>query len=99
MSTETALPQGWKETTLGQISIIKMGQSPDSKSYNTKNEGYPLIGGASDLGYIVPSPKQYTNNATKLSKVNDIILCIRATIGKLNLSDKIYCLGRGGCWY
>ena len=95
MTTETQLPQGWKKTTLGEIAIIKMGQSPDSKSYNKQNEGYQLIGGASDLGDKFPEPKQFTSEATKLSKINDIIICIRATIGRLNLSNKIYCLGRG----
>ncbi|MBS5836937.1 MAG: restriction endonuclease subunit S [Neisseria sp.] len=95
MTTEEALPEGWTKTTLGEISIVKMGQSPNGKSYNKEKEGYLLIGGASDLGDIYPSPKQYTNEATKLSKTNDIIICIRATIGRLNLSDKVYCLGRG----
>lgn len=95
MTTEQQLPKGWKKTTLGEISIVKMGQSPNGKSYNKEKEGYLLIGGASDLGDIYPSPKQYTNEATKLSKTNDIIICIRATIGRLNLSDKVYCLGRG----
>ena len=95
MTTEQQLPKGWKKTTLGEISIVKMGQSPNGKSYNKEKEGYLLIGGASDLGDIYPSPKQYTNEATKLSKANDIIICIRATIGRLNLSDKVYCLGRG----
>ena len=95
MTTEQQLPEGWKKTTLGEISIVKMGQSPNGKSYNKEKEGYLLIGGASDLGDIYPSPKQYTNEATKLSKANDIIICIRATIGRLNLSDKVYCLGRG----
>ena len=95
MTTEQQLPEGWEKTTLGEISIVKMGQSPNGKSYNKEKEGYLLIGGASDLGNIYPSPKQYTNEATKLSKTNDIIICIRATIGRLNLSDKVYCLGRG----
>ena len=94
MTTEQQLPEGWEKTTLGEISIVKMGQSPNGKSYNKEKEGYLLIGGASDLGNIYPSPKQYTNEATKLSKTNDIIICIRATIGRLNLSDKVYCLGR-----
>ena len=95
MTAEQQLPEGWEKTTLGEISIVKMGQSPNGKSYNKEKEGYLLIGGASDLGNIYPSPKQYTNEATKLSKTNDIIICIRATIGRLNLSDKVYCLGRG----
>ena len=95
MTTEQQLPKGWEKTTLGEISIIKMGQSPSGQSYNNQNNGYQLIGGASDLGEKFPQPQKFTNDAIKLSKINDIIICIRATIGRLNLSDKVYCLGRG----
>ena len=95
MTTEQQLPKGWKKTTLGEISIIKMGQSPSGQSYNKQNNGYQLIGGASDLGEKFPQPQKFTSDAIKLSKINDIIICIRATIGRLNLSDKVYCLGRG----
>ena len=95
MTTEQQLPEGWKKTTLGEISIIKMGQSPSGQSYNKQNNGYQLIGGASDLGEKFPQPQKFTSDAIKLSKINDIIICIRATIGRLNLSDKVYCLGRG----
>ncbi len=95
MTAEQQLPEGWKKTTLGEISIIKMGQSPSGQSYNKQNNGYQLIGGASDLGEKFPQPQKFTSDAIKLSKINDIIICIRATIGRLNLSDKVYCLGRG----
>ena len=74
---------------------IKMGQAPPGDSYNTTNTGYPLIAGAADFGKIFPKAKKFTNLACKLSSINDLILCIRATIGDLNWSDKIYCLGRG----
>ena len=33
----------WEEKKLGEISEIIMGQSPDSKNYNEKNIGLPLI--------------------------------------------------------
>jgi len=54
-----------------------------------------LIAGAGDFGDITPLPKKYTTEPTKLSRVDDIILCIRATIGDRNWADSVYCLGRG----
>jgi type I restriction enzyme S subunit len=72
-----------------------MGQAPLGESYNTSGEGFPLIAGAGDYGEVYPEPKKFTTSPTRLSQVGDIILCIRATIGDLNWSDKVYCLGRG----
>ena len=80
---------------LSAVCDISMGQAPKGTSYNTTSSGYPLIAGASDFGEVTPSPKKYTDAPTKLSRPGDLILCIRATIGDRNWSDKVYCLGRG----
>lgn len=72
-----------------------MGQAPVGSSYNESGEGYALIAGAGDFGEYFPEPKKHTVKPIRVSKLNDLILCIRATIGDLNWSDKEYCLGRG----
>jgi len=72
-----------------------MGQAPEGSSYNEIGEGVPLLAGAGDFGDITPTPKKFTTQAGKLSMFGDLIICIRATIGDLNWSDKTYCLGRG----
>lgn len=82
----------WPMVKLGEVCQITMGQAPSGSFYNEKGQGYALIAGAGDFGQKKPIPKKYT---TKASKLGDIILCIRATIGDLNWSDKEYCLGRG----
>ena len=81
--------------TLSSVCDILMGQAPKGDSYNAIGSGYPLIAGAGDFGELTPAPKQYTDAPTKLSRPGDLILCIRATIGDRNWSDKEYCLGRG----
>ena len=80
---------------LSAVCHISMGQAPKGDSYNAARRGYPLIAGAGDFGEQTPAPKKYTDAPTKLSRPGDIILCIRATIGDRNWSDKEYCLGRG----
>tara|TARA_Y100000816_G_C26070342_1_gene562928 strand:+ start:511 stop:1602 length:1092 start_codon:yes stop_codon:yes gene_type:complete len=72
-----------------------MGQAPSGDSYNFDGNGLALIAGAGDFGKETPEPKKYTTAAGKRSEEGEIILCIRATIGDLNWSDKKYCLGRG----
>lgn len=84
-----------KRVPLAEVCRISMGQAPDGTSYNYEDAGFPLIAGAGDFGLRSPSPKKFTTQPTRLSEANDIILCIRATIGDLNWSDKAYCLGRG----
>ena len=80
---------------LSAVCNISMGQAPKGDSYNATRSGYPLIAGAGDFGERTPAPKKYTDAPTKLSRPGDLILCIRATIGDRNWSDKEYCLGRG----
>ena len=84
-----------KTASLKDVCQISMGQAPDGSSYNDIGEGFPLIAGAGDFGALSPKPKKFTREPSKVSEVDDIILCIRATIGDLNWSDKAYCLGRG----
>lgn len=80
---------------LKSVCEIIMGQAPSGDTYNDEDNGWPLIAGASDFGKITPSPSRFTTSPSKFSKVDDVIICIRATIGDLNWSDKEYCLGRG----
>ncbi len=65
------------------------------KSYNYDNIGLPLINGAADYenGYL--KAQKYTSDPKKTCNKNDLIFCIRATIGLLVDCDKKYCLGRG----
>nr|WP_284143895.1 restriction endonuclease subunit S [Pseudomonas aeruginosa] len=80
---------------LADVCNVTMGQAPEGASYNEVGEGVPLLAGAGDFGEITPAPKKFTTEASKLSQSGDLILCIRATIGGLNWSDRAYCLGRG----
>ena len=72
-----------------------MGQAPAGESYNADGNGMPLIAGAGDFGEIHPEPKKYTTAPGKTCRAGDIILGIRATIGKKVLAGRQYCLGRG----
>ncbi len=85
----------WRTVALGSACDIIMGQAPAGETYNTEGVGLPLIAGAGDFGERSPEPSRFTTAAAKRSYVGDIVLCVRATIGDLNWSDKVYCLGRG----
>jgi len=72
-----------------------MGQAPDGSTYNADSIGLPLIAGASDLGELTPQASRWTTSPTRVCAKDDVILCIRATIGDKNWADREYCLGRG----
>lgn len=82
---------------LGDLCIIIMGQSPDSKSYNIQKEGVPLIQGNADIIDRSPSPRNYTSAPTKMCMKGDIILSVRAPVGMVSRTDISACLGRGVC--
>jgi type I restriction enzyme S subunit len=80
---------------LDEVCEIVMGQAPNGEAYNTDGNGWPLIAGAGDFGETAPQPSKFTTEASKVSRIGDIVIGIRATIGEKVLADGEYCLGRG----
>ena len=89
------IPKGWIIQTLDNISKLTMGLSPVGSSYNTENDGVPLLNGPADFSMNSISPKKFTTKPTRICQKDDVLLCVRATIGNAIFSDKEYCLGRG----
>ena len=87
----------WEEMQLGNIAVIKMGQSPDSSSYNDKCIGLPLIQGNADMSGRVSAPQRYTSEPTKECDMGDIIMTVRAPVGFVGKSIHHACIGRGVC--
>lgn len=86
----------WKEGTLKEIAEIEMGQSPSGDTCNSNGQGIPLLNGPTEFGARNPIAVQYTIDAKRLSRPNDILFCVRgSTTGKMNWSDKKYAIGRG----
>ena len=82
---------------LGEIVDVIMGQSPKSEFYNTEGKGYPFLQGNRTFGLKYPTFDTYTTVLTKLAKVGDIIMSVRAPVGDFNLTPVDMCLGRGVC--
>ncbi|RLA51512.1 MAG: restriction endonuclease subunit S [Gammaproteobacteria bacterium] len=89
------IPDGWKVQELHSIASSIMGQSPKGKSYNHNGIGVPLLNGPADYKNGALFGRTYTTEPTRLCKKNDMVLCIRATIGNLVYSEGEFCLGRG----
>ena len=89
--------EDWEVKKLGEISIIAMGQSPSSNSYNSDNIGTPLIQGNADIQNRLSSPRNWTTEITKECKIGDLILTVRAPVGAVAKSIHNACIGRGVC--
>ncbi len=89
------LPEGWRMGTLGEVAEITMGQSPDGSTYNEKSEGMIFYQGRTDYGYRFPSIRMYTTAPTRIAKLGDVLLSVRAPVGDLNIAPHDCCIGRG----
>ncbi|CAD7774555.1 MAG: Type-1 restriction enzyme MjaXIP specificity protein [Candidatus Methanoperedenaceae archaeon GB50] len=88
----------WVRKKLGEVANkITMGQSPNSTYYNDKGVGLPLIQGNADLKDSKTIKRIYTTQITKLCKEGDMILTVRAPVGKVAKTDFDACIGRGVC--
>lgn len=89
------LPEGWAKLPLSNVAEITMGQSPESKHYNTDGDGLPFHQGVSDFGHRFVKHITYTKQATRIAEAGDILCSVRAPVGRLNLTRDKIAIGRG----
>lgn len=88
--------EGWKTESLGRIARLTMGQSPDSKYYSVEDkEGMPFLQGCAEFGSRFPTPALFCSQAKKTAKRGSILFSVRAPVGKINIADRDYIIGRG----
>ena len=75
-----------------------MGQSPAGNTVSGNCSGTEFHQGKVFFGekYIKASD-QYTSSPTKFAPKNSVLLCVRAPVGKVNITDRGLCIGRGLC--
>ena len=80
---------------LSDIANITMGQSPDGNSYNESGNGMIFFQGRTDFGFRYPSIRLYTTEPKRIAQKGDILLCVRAPVGDINMAFEDCCIGRG----
>jgi type I restriction enzyme S subunit len=91
------IPEGWRAQTLGDLAAITMGQSPPSEAYNSIGTGLPFHQGVTDFGARFPTDRTYCTVENRLAEPHDILMSVRAPVGRLNISTKKIVIGRGLC--
>jgi type I restriction enzyme S subunit len=89
------LPKGWERRTLINLAEVVMGQSPKSKFYNKIGDGLPFHQGVTDYGFRYVTHRTYSTAITRLGQAADILLSVRAPVGRINLTRDNIVVGRG----
>ena len=92
------IPIGWERRTLLELAEVEMGQSPKSQFYNESGEGIPFHQGVTDYGFRFVSHRVYSTAVTKSAEAGDILVSVRAPVGRINITRDKIVLGRGSRW-
>jgi len=95
MESEMKAMEGWKDESLGHVAQLTMGQSPDSKYYSEEENGLPFLQGCAEFEARFPKHKMYCSQTKKLAHAGAILFSVRAPVGKINIADRDYIIGRG----
>ena len=90
-----SLPNGWKMNPLGHVAQIVMGQSPESKYYSDEENGLPFLQGCAEFHARFPQNAVFCSQIKKVAPQNSILFSVRAPVGRLNIADQPYIIGRG----
>jgi type I restriction enzyme S subunit len=85
----------WKTQALGRVARLTMGQSPDSKYYSEEESGWPFLQGCAEFQSRFPAAALYCTQKRKLGKRGSILFSVRAPVGRINIADRDYVIGRG----
>ena len=85
----------WPAVRLSDVATIVMGQSPPGSTYNEDGIGLPFFQGVRDFNYRHPTPRVYCSEPSRVAQADDILLSVRAPIGRVNVADRECATGRG----
>ncbi len=91
------VPAHWEVRRLKYSATLIMGQSPSSDDCSNVPIGLPFLQGCAEFGIRHPAPVQYCRAPSKISPPGAILMSVRAPVGRLNISNQEYGLGRGLC--
>ncbi len=92
------IPDSWEWVRLGTVFNIEMGQSPAGNTVSSNKDGIEFHQGKVHFGEIfLQESGQYTSDPKKYAEQNSVLLCVRAPVGKVNITRRKICIGRGLC--
>jgi type I restriction enzyme S subunit len=89
------VPEGWEESSVGELFDVTMGQSPPGDTYNEEGEGLPFFQGKTDFGFRYPTNRVFCTAPKRLASKDDTLVSVRAPVGDVNMAAEDCCIGRG----
>ena len=92
------VPDGWVWARLDNVTNIIMGQSPAGDSVTDNAEGVEFHQGKIFFtDRFLAESRQYTSESNKIVDKNSVLLCVRAPVGIVNITNRTIVIGRGLC--
>ncbi|RPE62885.1 type I restriction enzyme S subunit [Tibeticola sediminis] len=89
------IPEGWEVISVDTEFDITMGQSPPGSTYNDIGEGLPFYQGRADFEFRFPKRRVFCTAPTRLAKIGDTLVSVRAPVGDINMALEDCAIGRG----
>ncbi len=80
---------------ISQVALVTPGTSPKGAEINDTGEGIPFFQGAKEFGPRHPRVERFTTKPVKTARIGDILLSVRAPVGRVNIADTDCAIGRG----
>jgi len=92
------IPDSWINCRIQDVFKISMGSSPVGESLNRNGDGIEFHQGKLCFTELYLGLSEiYTTQSVKLASPNSILLCVRAPVGVVNITEREVCIGRGLC--
>ena len=92
------LSDSWIYCRIQDVFNIAMGCSPVGESLNRNGDGIEFHQGKLCFTELYLGVSNiYTTQSIRLASPNSILLCVRAPVGVVNITEREICIGRGLC--
>lgn len=82
---------------LKDLCYVNLGQSPSSESYTKEENDLPFFQGAADFSEKYTKVRIRTDKPIKMAKKDDLLMTVRAPVGRVNFASDDCSIGRGLC--
>ena len=91
-------PKNWCLCKIKDVCSVIMGQSPEGEAVSDDKNGMEFHQGKICFGkkYLEES-SSFTKHITKIATKDSVLLCVRAPVGIVNITEREICIGRGLC--
>ena len=92
------IPKNWRFCKVKDVCSVIMGQSPEGEAVSDDKNGMEFHQGKICFGkkYLEES-SSFTKHVTKIATKDSVLLCVRAPVGIVNITEREICIGRGLC--